>query len=239
MNRIQVTMRCDARLQWRNGFYVASAVVVVLFAGAISWLPSEAVRWLLPAIVINNLIVNAFYFLAALVLLEKGEGSLQAQVVTPLRPGEYLFSKIATLSLLSLGETLLLVLLVAGLPAQPPLLLAGIILGAAFFALAGFIAVARYEAINQFLLPSMLFVSLLALPLVPYFGFLSGGLVGSLVYLHPAQAILLLLQRGLSPGPEWQVWYGILYSTLWIIILFRMALRSFYRFVVLGPVKAR
>ena len=52
--------------------------------------------------------------MAGLVMLEKGEGSLEARVVTPLRSGEYLLVKVMALSLLVLAENLIIAALFSG-----------------------------------------------------------------------------------------------------------------------------
>ena len=109
MSRLLATMGTDLRLQHRNGFYYAVAFVLILFAILVSQLPAfDWTRWL-PPLVFGNLVMVSFFFVGGLVLLEKGEGTLEAQVVTPLRVGEYLGSKIATLALLSLVENLIIV----------------------------------------------------------------------------------------------------------------------------------
>jgi hypothetical protein len=122
-------------------------------------------RWLLPPMVVGNLLISTFSFIGGLVLLEKGEGTLTAQVITPLRIGEYLAAKIATLTALALAETLVLVLLIAGWRFDALLLILGVILAAAIYCLAGFITVVRYAAINEYLLPSGGYIAVLWLPL--------------------------------------------------------------------------
>ena len=237
MKRLWSTLRADLRLQWRHGFYYAVLVVTIISVLLGRQLPESSLTSLLPLVIVNNLIVNSFYFVAGLVLLEKGEGTLEAQVVTPLRPGEYLASKVLTLGLLSLLETLVVVLLTYGRPPQPLALLAGVLLGAAFYTLAGFAAVARYDSINEYLLPSVLYAALLSLPLLPYAG-LGNDLLAPLAYLHPLQAVLVLLDTGLEPASVWQsasLWrpaYSLLYGTLSIGLFFRHGLQTFHRFVV-------
>ena len=81
--RIQATLLCDMRLQARNGFYYAAGAVAVITVVVLRLLPATDLRWLLPVMIVNNLIVNGFYFMAGLVLLEKAEGSIEAQIVTP------------------------------------------------------------------------------------------------------------------------------------------------------------
>ena len=68
-------------------------------------------------------------------LLEKREATLEAQVVTPLGTGEYLISKVATLTALSLVENLLLVAFAVGMRfALVPMAL-GIVLASVLYAL--------------------------------------------------------------------------------------------------------
>jgi hypothetical protein len=90
-------------------------------------------------LIFGNLLINGFFFMAGLVLLEKGEGTLEAQVVTPLRTGEYLASKVITLTVLSLLESVLLVLLAVGLDINWLALLAGVALMTPLLALAGYL----------------------------------------------------------------------------------------------------
>ena len=83
--RLLRTIVIDVRLQFRNGFYYASAFVAVVLVLFLSQLRAVDLGPWWPAIILENLVINAFYFMAGLVLLEKGEGTLEALVVTPLR----------------------------------------------------------------------------------------------------------------------------------------------------------
>lgn len=228
MKRLLATIRCDIRLQFRNGFYYASAFVVVLWTIILSQVPGLDLGWLLPGMLLGNLIINTFYFIGGLVLLEKGEGTLAAQVVTPLRTGEYLASKVITLTLLSLIENGLLVVMVYGLRFNLLALLAGLALASAIYALVGFVAVARYDSINEYLFPSMFYTLAVALPLLGYFRLLETPLF----YLHPLQAALLVLQAGFQPVETWQIVYGVLYSGLWIFLAYVVSRRLFLQFIV-------
>ncbi|MDX1414924.1 MAG: hypothetical protein R3293_12085, partial [Candidatus Promineifilaceae bacterium] len=100
MTRLASSMKWDARLQWRNGFYYAALIVIIVWTLLLSQIPntlasigSSSLAWLLPAAVLGNLLIGTFYFMGGLLLLEKGEGTLEAQIVTPLRSSEYLISK--------------------------------------------------------------------------------------------------------------------------------------------------
>ena len=85
MTRVVATLGADVRVQFRNGFYLASAFVVACSVALLRWLPPDVAGLLLPVVVLENIVVNTFYFASALLLLERGEGTFAAQSVTPLR----------------------------------------------------------------------------------------------------------------------------------------------------------
>ncbi len=231
--RLLMTIRCDVLLQFRNGFYYVTAFVLLVWTLALTQVHLD-VSLLLPGLVLGNLIISTFYFIGGLVLLEKGEGTLEAQVVTPLRDWEYLASKLLTLTLLSVVENVVIVVVLNGPGFNLFWLVVGIALAATIYCLAGFIVIVRYDSINEYLLPSMLYTALLGLPLVNYFGLWTSWLF----YLHPLQAPLVLMQAAFQPVEGWQLVYSIVYSALWIGILFRVSRRVFLRFVI-TPAGAR
>ncbi len=232
MKRLIATVRCDLLLQFRNGFFYATAFVVAIWALLISRLHLLDTRlnleWLLPPMVLDSLVINSFYFAGALILLEKGEGTLEAQVVTPLRTSEYLVSKVITLTLLALLQNVIVVGLVAGVTSGMLPLIAGTALASTFYVLLGCVAVARYNSINEYLLPSLLYVAVLLLPLLPYVN----GWDSPLIYLHPLQALLVVIQAAFQPVEFWRIMYGLLYAGLWIGLVYLFARRALRRFVI-------
>jgi fluoroquinolone transport system permease protein len=228
MKRLQATLLCDVRLQLRNGFYYAALVVVLVWVALFRQIPGSNLAQIFPVLILGNLLINTFYFLGGLVLLEKDEGTLTAQIVTPLRQNEYLAAKLLTLTALSLLENVALALVAFGFGLNLWPLLLGITLAAGLYCLAGFLVVVRYNSINEYLMPSMLYTSALSLPMVAYLGQWDHWLI----YLHPLQAPLILLQAAWQPAPWWHWLYGLVYSLLWLSILYRASQRAFYRFVV-------
>lgn len=228
MNRLLHTTYWDIVRQYRNGFYFVTVLIVALLVVLLRQL--DGVDWRLwwPVILLETLVVNSFFFMAGLVLLEKGEGVLEAQVVTPLRDWEYLLAKIISLFVLSAGESLALILLVSGPAFNWLWMLIGIGCFVAMYTLYGFFVVARYDSISEFILPSALWTMGFSIPLLPYFDLWQHWLL----YLHPLQAPLILVEAAYKPLPAWQLWYGILYSLVWISIGWVVGRHTFYRFVV-------
>ncbi len=228
MKRLLSTLWWDARRQFRYGFYYASAFTAVVLILALGQIPVPDFRPWWPPVILENLVMNSFYFMSGLVLFEKGEGVLEAQIVTPLRRGEYLFSKVLTLGLLATIETLILVVALTGVRFNWLLLIAGILILIGVLALYGFIAVARYDSISDFMLPSVIWTLGVSLPLLYYFNLWPSPLL----FLHPLQAPMLLIQSAFQPIPSWQVVYGLLYGGLWLVVTFLISRRAFYRFVI-------
>lgn len=230
MKRLLATMQFDVRLQLRNGFYHAVVFVLVCWAVVLTQLPRIDWAWLLPPLVFGNLVMVSFYFIGGLVLLEKGEGTLEAQVVTPLRTGEYLASKVVTLTLLSLVENLLIVVCAVGFGFHALSLTLGLVLASLLYALVGFIAVSRYRSINEYIMPSVVYVLLLSVPYLHYFGLWRSPLL----YLHPLQGPLVLLQAAFGTISVGELIYGVLAPALWIVAAFLWSVRVFERFIAAG-----
>lgn len=218
----------DTRVQYRQGFYAAAFFVAAMFVIPLRWLDGESLIWLLPAFLFSNMQVNTYFFIAGLVLLEKGEGSLEALVVTPMRPREYLGSKVVTLGLLSAVEALIVVGFTHGSMVRWPLLLAGILLAASLFTLYGFIVAVRYDSINEYLFPSMLYSSILSLPLLDYFDLWHNPLLTA----HPALSALVLIESGFREVSITRLILAVVYGLAWTGLLGVFSVRAFRRFVV-------
>ena len=106
--------------------------------------------------IVGNLIVNGFYFIAALILLERDEGTLTAQSVSPLRSMEYLLSKAISLALLALVENTVIVLLFIGFDFNWGLMILGLLTCVLIYLSLGLVMVAQFDSLNGFLMPSVL-----------------------------------------------------------------------------------
>lgn len=225
--RIASAFRWEVTLQFRNGFYYAVGFIMAFWVLVYTQFSQLDLRAVLPGMLQGNLLVTTFYFMAGLVMLEKGEGSLEARVVTPLRGGEYLLVKVLALSLLVLAENLLVAGMFSAFRfALLPMAL-GLLFSGAIFCLVGFLVVIRYDSINEFLMPSMPYTVLLMLPLLSFFNLVRSPLF----FLHPLQAALILMEGGFRSLTVLEWMYGLGYSAVWLLILFVLCRRAFRRFV--------
>ncbi|NJM05600.1 hypothetical protein HC891_04420 [Candidatus Gracilibacteria bacterium] len=225
MDRFLATLHLDIRLQLRNGIYAAVIFVALLTAFAVGVLPGDNRHWLLPPLVLNNLLLTSFYVAAALWLLESDEGALMARAATPLRSGEYLAARGLSLSALALAQSITSVgALTSGAFDLLPLI-SGSLAAALILSWAGAAAVTRFTAINSFLLPS---IPLAAALLLPVIGYIFAWPLWALAW-HPLQGPLVLLRAVTAPTDGALLLFAIVASALWCGLSFWIALRCYRR----------
>lgn len=228
MNRVLSATLLDLRLQRRYGFLYAAAFITLIWIVLVRLFPADLLDLALPFIIFVDLGVVGFYFIAGMVLFEKGEHTLEALVVTPLRFGEYLAARLATLTLLALVMSLVVVVSVYGFGFNIIWLLLGTVFTSLIGLLVGFISVAPYRTISAYLLPSQLYFLPFNLPIIDYLGWWEHPVF----YLIPTQGSLLLLRGAFEPLAAWQVVYAIGYQVLWIGLLVWVAHWMFNRYIV-------
>lgn len=230
MSRFASAVRLDLLLQKRYGFYYAGAFVTLVWIVLLLPLPDSLLDLAVPLIVFTDLAVVGFYFIAGMVIFEKGEETLFALISTPLRFREYLGSKLLTLTALAMVISLAVAVAGYGLDFNPVFFLLGVVLASMISALLGFITVAPFSSISSYLVPSSLALIPMGLPVFHFLGLWEG----SVLYLLPTQGALLLLGGAFAPGSlaAWQVAYALVYGFLWITGLAFLAHRAFKRYVV-------
>lgn len=233
MTRLIATLKLEALNQYRQGFYYASAFVLLVMAVVIGILPDDW-QFVLPGLLLTNMVIATFVFLGGLLLLERGERTLEGQIVTPLRTEEYILSKITALSALAVFENMV----ITGLALADGLLtevnwgwiLAGSLSSAVLYVLLGFLTVIRYDSLNEFMMPMIFVTALLELP-----GMVCLGMPEYWwLYILPTQGPMLMFQSALEPRPVGQMLYAVIYPAIWIAATFWICRPALRRFVTGG-----
>lgn len=228
MKRLTHVLLFDLLIQTRYGFLYGAMFSALLWIALLKPLSEQSLMLFLPPVVMFDLGIVGFYFIAVLVFYEKGQAVLGALVVSPLRFWEYLTSRLTTLTLLALVLSLVLVVFTYGLAFNLWLLLLGTGLMSLISLLVGFIAVAPFRSISSYMMPSGIYSALLYLPMVAYFGWWNHPIF----YLLPTQGAMLLLEGAFRPLESWQVLYALLSSLLWIVGLSWLSRYMFNRYII-------
>ena len=212
-------LRWDIVVQARNGFYWATAFLVLLVGGLLLTVPETARRdaavWV-PAVVAMNLQITTFFFVAGLMLLERDEGTLSALAVSSFSPAGYLAARTISLTTLAAVETVAVVWIAFDTSGAWLLMLAGTAALGAIYTGFGAAVAARYTSVNALLLPASAVTTLLLLPLLPHFGLAPRWLF----LLHPMEPALTLIRAGYGVASDADLVFGVAGSIAWIAVAF-------------------
>ena len=231
MNRLVNTLRLDALLQARNKVYLIIGVAAFALGLALSALfTAEQLHFFMPVVVLGGVSLTTVFLVGVLLLLERGEGTLDVILVSPLRPGEYLASKLITLTLLALAESVVIAIIAYGLDFSGGWLVIAVVMRASMGVAVGVAVGVRYRSITHFLLPAILLSLTFDLPNIWYLNLSSSPLF----YLWPSMPPLLLAKAAFMPVDPIQLIYAFVYGALALAAALFWASRSIDRFVVRG-----
>ncbi|MFO6495734.1 MULTISPECIES: fluoroquinolone export ABC transporter permease subunit [Bacillus] len=228
--------RHDVKLQAKHGFYYAYLLISAAYIVFLQFLPKGHQESVNVVLTFSDPSVLGFFFIGGLVLLEKGQNILDSLFVTPLRPEEYILSKTASLSLLSLVSSYLIHSSVFGFGTNAVLFLSGVLLTSFFFTQIGLGLAVRCVTLNGFFFLSTLCTLVFILPLFETVGLWKSPLF----YLLPSKASLLLLEAAFHPLGKWELAYCLFLLLLWNGAAFlwtRHSVRTFITFKLGGGEK--
>jgi fluoroquinolone transport system permease protein len=209
--RVMALLRHDARLQLRNGIYGAYAFVVALYAALLAWAGAALPAWVPAVLIFTDPAALGFFFLGALMMLERSERVRLALAVTPLSAGEYLLGKVLTLTLVALAACGILIMVT---PARddPVLLLSTVMLTSVQYVGIGVPIAIRFRTVNAYLVGSAGFLTPIVAPaflalLDPFPGW-------TMVIPAVSQLRLMLVATGARPGGAAEVAVMLLVSAV-------------------------
>ena len=231
MSRLSNTVRLDSLLQARYKVYlivVGTAFGLGLALRAV--VTPEQLNFFMPVMIMYGVSLSTVFLVGVLLLLERGEGTLDVVMVSPLRPSEYLASKLITLAALALVESAVMAGVAYGLGFSFGWFVLAVVMRASMGVGVGVAVGVRYGSITHFLLPGILASLAFDLPNIWYFELWPSRLF----YLWPSMPPLLLAKTAFLPVEPLQLLYAFVYGTLVVCAALFWASRSIDRFVVRG-----
>jgi len=228
--RAATTLRQDLVFQFRHGFYYAYFFVAIIYIVLLRYVPIGLRETLAVLLVFSDTSVVGFFFIAGQILLEKDQRILESLFTTPLRPQEYIVSKMVSMGVLSVVMGLLIIMLSIGLQAITVLFILGLALNASIFTLAGIIACTRTKTMNQFILTSIFYLFPFLLPLLNYFS-ITDILILEFFPTNPALTLIGSISGEVS-GHRILLSSGIL--VFWLVVCSFWAFSWFNKYVILG-----
>ena len=231
MSRLASTLRLDSTLQARYQVYwVVVGAAAALGAALRAVVTTDQLNFFMPVAVLYGVSLTTVFLVGVLLLLERADGTLDVLMVSPLRPHEYLGSKLITLAALALVESAVMAAFAYGLGFSFGWLIVAVTMRAAMGVAVGVAIGVRYRSITHFLLPGIGASFLFDLPNIWYFELWPT----SLFYVWPSMPPLLLAKNAFFPVDTTQTVYAFLYGALVVAVALWWAKRSIDRFVVRG-----
>ena len=190
----------------------------------------EQLEFFMPVLVMYGVSLTTVFLVGVLLLLERSEGTLSVVMVSPLRPSEYLASKLITLAGLALVESTIVAVVAYGLGWSFGWFVLAVVMRASMGVGVGVAVGVRYSSITRFLFPGILASLAFDFPNFWYFEIWPT----SLFYLWPSMPPLLLAKSAFFAVEPLQLVYAFVYGPLVVGAALLWASRSIDRFVVRG-----
>ncbi len=230
MTRLASAVRLELVLQVRQRFLHAAVFSGLIWLAVLLPLPARLRPVAEPYVLLGDIAIIGFFFVAGTVFFEKQERTLSAVLSTPLRFWEYLSAKLIPLVAVSLGVGLVVTLIASGISFRPVPFVLGVLLGTVVMLLVGFCTALPFASISDWFLASVIPLVVMSLPVLDY----SGAWPSPVLHAIPTHGPLRLLglafdQVSLSAG---QIAFAVLYPLLWVVILCWTARIMFERHVI-------
>lgn len=228
--RLLAAIHTNIKFQFRNYLYYAYFIVCMLYVALLYWIPFHWKEQTAMFLLFTDCSFLGSFFIGGIVLLEKEQGIYDHLFVTPLKISEVIWSKVISLGILSVVSGLFIFLLSFGFSLQIFSLAIGIALNSVFASLLGLIFAVRVKSINQYLMISPLFATVLFLPVLEVMHFYESPLF----LLIPGKAGLLLMEGAFHPLSSADWLYALCMFCVYIYLAYRLAYRAFYQHIILN-----
>jgi len=189
--RTLALIRGDIRFQYKYGFYLLYLLFSLLYVGLLFAFPQSWREKAAVLMIYTDPAAMGLFFMGAIVLFEKNERVLDSLAISPVKPWEYVFSKLVSIGLVST-----LVALAIGIPAgvvtHPLRFITGVFLCSCLFSSVGLFVACKISSLNQFILATVPAEIIIVAPAVVWLFWQPGGWLA----LHPGVSMMMLCMTG-------------------------------------------
>lgn len=217
----------DIRFQFKYGFYFLYLIFSLLYIGLLYAFPQAWREKAALLMIYTDPAAMGLFFMGAIVLYEKGERVLDSLAVSPVRPWEYVVSKLISIAFISVFVGMAIGLS-AGIISNPLLFIVAVFLLSCVCSAAGLIIASKIATLNQFILVTVPVEIMMNVPAV----FWIVGVRNGWLMIHPGICMIKLCTDA-------GVWlFPLLILILWTVLLFCLACHSVTKMLkTLGGIK--
>lgn len=227
--KITSLIKNDIKLQYRHGFYYAYLFVSIFYIVILKYIPLSMKDLVSAFVIFTDPAVFGFFFIGAIMLLERGQSTLEGLFITPVSIHEYFCSKLISLTLIAQASSFIIVFFIYGTSFNMLALFIGVLLTSAFFITIGLGMATYAKSFNSFIFQAVMYLSVLFLPVLAYFQLYEH----MAFYFIPTTASILLIQSTFISISAWELVYAIGYLLLSIVSVYAWAYRLFKKHIIL------
>ncbi len=229
MRALQVFF-CDIRYQFKYGFYFLYAIIAAAYIAFLYLVPPALQRPAAAFIILTDPATLGFFFVGAMVLLERDEGLHSYYTITPATVTEYVLGKAFSLALVSATAGTVIAAAVFGRQVNFLLLLTGLAVGTPVFTLSGLAVGTASRSVNQYFVFSIPVGVLLIAPTFAIFA----DVYHPAIEILPATQLLRVIQGALGMLLPHSLLLSLTGLFFWSLLAVWLTGRTFSRYLQKG-----
>lgn len=183
--RMKALLLSDIRFQYKYGFYFIYLVFSLLYIGILFAFP---IKWRKIAgilMIFSDPAAMGLYFMGAIILFEKGERVLNSIAISPVKPIEYVLSKLCSIAIISTVVGTVIGICGSSI-SNIFAFVVGVFLCSCLFSSVGLIFAANISTLNEFIIVTIPAELLINIPAFAYlFGYKKSWLL-----IHPGVCMI-------------------------------------------------
>jgi fluoroquinolone transport system permease protein len=213
------------KLLARYQIIMVAFVIAGVYTLAFTIVPVLQIDSVLIYLIFSDPTALGFIFIGAMILFEKSDQTLSAQVITPLKPYEFLWSKAIALLVPTIICGFIMMIAAKGNDFRLALFLLNITLTSLLFTFLGIAGAMRVKTFNQYMLVIPLFIAPTSLPLLNFFELTDL----KVLYIIPTQSSLYLFQQTLRAPDLIAELLSLMYLALWVYLSYFFSRKTFIK----------
>ncbi len=210
--RVKTLLFSDIRFQFKYGFYFVYLVFSILYISLLFAFPESWKQKAAILMIFTDPAAMGLYFMGSIILFEKSERVLNSIALSPVKPSEYVFSKLVSIGIISTVVGLILGFC-GQVDANPVYFTVGVFLCSCLFSSLGLMVACKTITLNQFVLATIPVEILINVPAVVWlFGMKKSGLL-----FHPGVCMIELCTGGENSFLSMMILF------LWTALFFTLA----------------
>ncbi|MCK9205984.1 MAG: ABC transporter permease [Salinivirgaceae bacterium] len=227
------SLKWDAFLIYKYGIVAVALAIAFLYSAVFLFLNTQGMEKMIALLIFTDPVMYGFLFTAVMLLFEKDSNTHQVLAITPLSSKKYLLSKVFVFTALALVTSSFIILAAYPTNFHAIIFVLAVCLSSSLFIFIGIIGVSFVQNFNQFILIIPLVLAPVCFPFLDYFDWFHSWML----YVIPSQACLILFAGSVSSVSTWKLVYAILYLTLWNVLAYHWALKSYQKRILKTDLK--